>query len=180
MAQRKKDKPIPNLIFRFMSFMIKMHAMFSSPMKYLKETGIQEGSFVLDYGCGPGSYVFSASKKVGKNGKVYAADIHPLAVKKISNKTNKKQISNIVTIQTDCDTGLAAESMDIVLLYDVIHMLNEPKNIFAEMYRVIKPNGILSVKNSRMKDQAIIEKIESNSSFKLFQKGKKTISFKKT
>ncbi|NHK32742.1 MAG: class I SAM-dependent methyltransferase [Asgard group archaeon] len=179
MIQRKKDRPMPNLFFRSMSLMFIMRDMFSSPIKHLEETGMQKGNIVLDYGCGPGSYAIPAAEKVGENGKVYAADIHPLALKKISNKAIRKQISNIETILTNCDTGLAAESVDIVLLFDVIHLFKEPEKIFTEMYRVLKSNGILSVLNPHMTDEAIIEKVVSNSSFKLDQKERKTFSFKK-
>jgi ubiquinone/menaquinone biosynthesis C-methylase UbiE len=179
MTLRKKDRPMPNLFFRTMSLLIKIRDIFSSPKKHLEETNIQEGNIVLDYGCGSGSYVFFASEKVGKSGKVYAADIHPLAVKKINKQANRKQITNIETILTDCNTGLETESVDIVLLFDVIHLFKQPEKIFTEMYRVLKPNGILSVLNPHMTDEAIIEKVVSNSSFKLDQKVTKTFSFKK-
>jgi len=36
---------------------------------------------VLDYGCGPGSYIKPLLELVGCSGKIFALDIHPLAIK---------------------------------------------------------------------------------------------------
>ena len=179
MRERRKDKPMNGVGFRFMSFMFKFRDLVIPPKKLLIETGMKEGDKILDYGCGPGSFVFSAAKIVGKEGKVYAADMHPLAIEIINEKARKKEIKQIETIQTNCDTGLPSKSIDIILLYDVIHMFKEPKEIFTEMHRVLKPKGILSVCNPHIKERNIVSLIEENSNFKLTVKGDKTLSFKK-
>jgi cyclopropane fatty-acyl-phospholipid synthase-like methyltransferase len=49
----------------------------------LAEAPIKPGSRVLDFGCGPGSYTTVAAQMVGEAGKVYALDLHPLAVKQV-------------------------------------------------------------------------------------------------
>ena len=77
-----------SLDFRFMSFFFKILDFFKSPMKKVDKAEVKSGDFVLDYGCGPGSYTFAASEKVGSNGKIYAADIHPLAIDKVKNAFN--------------------------------------------------------------------------------------------
>lgn len=179
MRERKTDKPINRVGFRLMSFMLKFRDLVIPPEKFLIETGMKDGDRILDYGCGPGSFVFSAAKIVGKEGKVYAADLHPLAIKMINKKTAKKELKNIETIQTNCATGLPSKSIDIILLYDVVHMFNDPKEIFTEMHRVLKPKGILSVFSSPMREKNIVTLIEENCDFKLTIKGDKTLSFKK-
>jgi len=179
MRERKTDNPIDAVGFRFMSFMFKFRDLVKPPKKFLIETGMKNGDKILDYGCGPGSFVFPAAKIVGKEGKVYAADIHPLAIEIINKKARKKEIKNIETIQTNCATGLPSKSIDIILLYDVIHMFKEPKEIFTEMHRVLKPKGILSVCNPHIKEKNIVTLVEENSDFKLTTKGNKTLSFKK-
>ncbi len=179
MRERKTDNPINAVGFKFMSFMFKFRDLVNRPEKFLIETGMKEGDKILDYGCGPGSFVFPAVKIVGKEGKVYAADIHPLAIKRINKKAAKKMIKNIETIQTNCATGLTSKSIDIILLYDVIHMFKEPKEIFTEMHRVLKPKGNLSVSNPHIKERNIVTLVEENSDFKLTIKGNKTLTFKK-
>ncbi len=51
---------------------------------------IKPGTHVLDYGCGPGNYTIVAAELVGPSGKVYAVDIHPLAIREVQNKADIK------------------------------------------------------------------------------------------
>ena len=173
------NKPMNSFAFRSMALMFKVRDLFNRPEKYLKEATITEGKIVLDYGCGPGSFVFPASEMVGNLGKIYAVDIHPTAIKMIDKKVKRKNITNIVTIQTDCATNLPNNYVDVVLLYDIIHMLNNIDEILTELTRILKPEGILSVSNPHMKEENIILKITNNNQFKLFNNGEKTFSFKK-
>jgi ubiquinone/menaquinone biosynthesis C-methylase UbiE len=43
------------------------------------------------------------------------------------------------------DTGLRDECVDAVLLHDVIHLIDERAALFGEMYRVLKPDGLVSM-----------------------------------
>jgi ubiquinone/menaquinone biosynthesis C-methylase UbiE len=106
---------------------------------------------VLDFGCGPGSYSIAAAEMVGRSGRVYALDINPLTIKEVQNIASKKKLLNIVTILSDCKTGLEDNRIDIVLLYDVFHHLNSPLDILVEINRVLKPEGILSFSDHHMK-----------------------------
>ena len=172
-------KHMSNTGFKAMAFLFKIRDKRNPPTRYLEEAGVEEGKKVLDYGCGPGSFTLPAAELVGAKGIVFGADIHPLAVKTIEKKAEKRGLNNIVPILTDCDTELEAESIDIVLLYDVIHMFKDPEKILTEMYRVTKKKGILSVSNPHMKKEAIMKLIEENSEFELRQQHKKTFSFQK-
>jgi ubiquinone/menaquinone biosynthesis C-methylase UbiE len=61
---KQKDKPMPNIAFRFMSFGFKLRDRFINPKKVLEKVGVREGQTVLDFGCGPGSYTIPAAKLV--------------------------------------------------------------------------------------------------------------------
>ena len=130
---------------------------------------------VLDYGCGPGSYSIAAAEIVGASGKVYALDIHPLAAQQVRKKASKKGLKNIQTIRSDSTTGLANNSVDVVLLYYVFHDLDNPERVLKEIHRVLKPNGLLSFADFR----ANISKIFDTGLFTLVSKNKKTYSFEK-
>jgi ubiquinone/menaquinone biosynthesis C-methylase UbiE len=100
-------------------------------MNILKEVGIKPGFQVLDYGCGPGSYIIPLAELVGESGKVYALDIHPLAIRKVQDIASKKRLANVETILSDCQTGLPDNSLDVVLLYDVFHHLSDPDGVLG-------------------------------------------------
>ena len=90
-------------------------------MGVLNEAGIKPGFCVLDYGCGPGSYIALMAELVGASGEIYGLDIQPLAIKKVQKIAAQKAIRNQKAIESDCDTGLPENKVDLVLLYDTFH-----------------------------------------------------------
>jgi len=171
------DKPQSNLDFRFMALGYKFRDLFLPRKNVLKEVGIKPGSTVLDYGCGPGGYVIAAAELAGKSGKIYALDIHPLAVQRVQSIASKRQLTNVETICSDCKTGLPDNSIDIVLLYDTLHDLSKPNEVLEELHRALKPNGILSSNDHHMKENEIISRITDRGLFRLSRKGKRVYNF---
>lgn len=173
------DRPMPNFAFNMMSSMLKLRDLLSPRDAVLREAGIKPGSRVLDYGCGPGGYVAGTAELVGKLGKVYALDIHPLAIQCVQNIVSKKQLTNVETIHSDCKTGLPDGSVDIVLLYDIFHMLSDPQAILAELHRILKKDGTLSFSDHHMNENEILSGVTNSQLFRLTSKGNRTYSFSK-
>ena len=175
-----KDKPQSNLDFRVMSTWFKFRDFVLPRKNILAEVDIKPGFYILDYGCGPGSYTIVAARLVGESGQVYALDIHPLAIQQVQKIAVRKRLTNIKTILSDCATGLPDESIDVVLLYDTLHNLSEPDEVLAELHRVLKPNAILSFNDHHLKEEnEIVAKITSKGLFKLSGKGKRVYNFLK-
>ena len=153
------DRPMNSLGFRFMSFYFRFRDYFSPPTKTLERIGIQVGANVLDFGAGSGSYSIPAAQLVGPTGEVYAADIHPLAIKEIRRKAEIKGIKNLHTILTDCETKLPDSSIDFVLLFYVIHDFRNPDSIIREFDRMLKPYGILAVIDHKFDKAKVVSTI---------------------
>jgi ubiquinone/menaquinone biosynthesis C-methylase UbiE len=145
----------------------------------LKGAGIRLGFRVLDYGCGPGSYIVPLAELVGKSGKIYALDIHPLAIQKVKDIASKKKLANVETILSDSQTGLPDNSLDVVLLYDIFHHLNGRNKVLKELHRVLKPDGVLSFSDHHMKEDEIVSAVTNSGFFSLSSKGRRTYSFLK-
>ncbi len=173
------DKPSSDFYFKGMTFLFKIRDLIAPRKNVLEEVGIQAGYHVLDYGCGPGSYIAPLAKLVGESGQIYALDIHPLAVQKVQHIAKKRGFDNLNTIQSDCQTTLPDKSMDVVLLYDILHELKGPDKILKELHRILKQDGILSISDHHLKDEEIQSRVESKGLFELSKKGKKTFSFVK-
>ena len=173
------DRPMSNLDFRLMSLTFKFRDLLHPRMQILKEVGIKPGYHVLDYGCGPGGYIVPLAKLVGSSGKIYALDIHPLAIQSVESIARRKHLTNVETICSDCRTGLPDNSIDVVLLYDVLHDLSSPDEVLEELHRVLKPGGILSVSDHHMKEDEIVSKVTNGGLFELSRKNKRTCSFLK-
>lgn len=173
------DKPMSNFHFRLMSLMFKIRDFLIPRKNVLKEVGIREGFNILDYGCGPGSYSIIAAEMVGETGKIYALDIHPLAIQIVKNKAIMKGLKNLETIRSDCATNLSDNSIDIALLYDTFHHFSNPEAILEELHRVLKADGILSFSDHHLKEAEIVLGVTKSGLFELSEKGKKTYRFVK-
>ena len=173
------DKPMSNFNFQFMSVGYKFRDFFLPRLNILKEVGIKPGFNVLDFGCGPGSYIAPLAKLVGESGKIYALDIHPLAIQKVKDIALKRQLANVETILSDCQTGLPVDSLDVVLLYDAFHHLSDPDVVLTELHRVLKPDGILSFGDHHMKEKEIVAEAINDRLFRLLRKGQRTYTFLK-
>ena len=173
------DKVESNLGFRLMAFGYKFRDLRLPRKNILEEVGIKPGFQVLDYGCGPGSYIAPLAKLVEESGKVYALDIHPLAIQKVQDIASKKRLGNVETILSDCQTGLPDNTLDAVLLYDAFHHLSDPNGVLKELHRVLKPDGILSFSDHHMKESEIVSKVTNSGLFKLSRKGPRTYTFLK-
>jgi ubiquinone/menaquinone biosynthesis C-methylase UbiE len=166
-----------NFAFNGMSLFFKVRDFISPRRQVLEEAGLRPGDRVLDYGCGPGAYVTDAAEMVGESGKLYTLDVHPLAIERVQSIAAKNSLTNVETIRSDCRTGLPDRSLDIVLMYDIFHMLDNPQAVLAEMHRVLKPNGTLSLNDPHMAKDAIIAGVTGGGLFTLVEKGKKTYTF---
>lgn len=100
---------------------------------------------VAEFGCGFGTFTIPAAKMI--SGKIYAIDIEPEMLEIIKKKAIEKKLDNIVTVQHDFITkgsGLDAESVDYVMLFNILHG-EEPEKLFEESWRILKPNGRIGI-----------------------------------
>lgn len=124
----------------------KMWENFFEPAKILTTLGV-DGDVVdvAEFGCGYGTFTIPAAKIV--KGKVYALDIEPNIVRLISEEAKKQRLSNVEAIERDFmaeGSGLPDESMDYVMLFNILHLEN-PKVLLKEARRLLKRSGKLGI-----------------------------------
>lgn len=117
--------------------------------EFIAKVGIRAGHTVVDFGCGDGYYTFPAARVVQAEGRVYALDNDEVTVQKIKRKVAEGPFENIIPllVPANLSVGLDQEIADVVLVYDVLHYLQESarKNVYAELHRLLKYEGLLSV-----------------------------------
>lgn len=114
---------------------------------FLDKVGIKEGDILLDFGCGEGHYTIPSAKLVREKGRVYALDEDGEVLDELMKIAKLESLENIEPIKTSGELKIPMEdeSVDVVLLYDVLHYMDERRKIIDDVYRVMKPGGLLSV-----------------------------------
>jgi ubiquinone/menaquinone biosynthesis C-methylase UbiE len=133
--------------FKMMSLVHEtLYGLFRDPYKVLQAAGLKPGQKVLEVGCGPGFFTIPAARIVGENGSVCALDISPLAIERVQQKIEKEGLTNIKTILADAaQTGLPDQSFDLIFVFGLAHPVGDAEDISAELDRLLKPAGILSI-----------------------------------
>ena len=119
---------------------------------FLSEIGVKKGDIVVDFGCGCGHYSIPTAKIVSIEGKVYSIEKDKHTLDKLKQTVEEEGLSEVITIIKPESTNilkitLADNTADFVLIYDVLHYFtkNERKEIYKEIHRILKNDGILSV-----------------------------------
>ena len=120
--------------------------------KVFRHIGIVKGQKVLDFGCGHGNYAIPVARIIGEHALVYALDQDKAALDQLMSTIQSIGLKNVRRLDpiSKSQVRLDNESVDVVLLYDVLHYYYFPKEderrqLLREVYRVLKPNGLLSV-----------------------------------
>ena len=156
--------------YRLTSLILNARYRRDPPEKIIEPVGIAKGDIVLDYGCGPGKYTVAAARLVGEFGKIFALDIHPISARQVRRLRRKHCLANVETITSGGETGLADASVDVVLLYDIYHILKNPAMILEELHRVLNPGGFLSMSDHHMREPDILEGMQAGGLFKFDRK----------
>jgi len=119
---------------------------FFDPAKVLAIFGLDRGvENLVEFGCGYGTFTLAAAEIAA--GTVHALDIEPEMVSIVQQKCREAGITNVQATVRDFvaeGTGLADNSMDAALLFNILHH-KEPAALMKEALRVLKPNSILAV-----------------------------------
>jgi SAM-dependent methyltransferase len=114
----------------------------------LINVGVSRGQTVLDYGCGSGTFTIPSAKIVGKRGRVYAFEARSDRLERVREKAKEEALGNIVPVLSDSSKysiDLPDKCIDIILVYDMMHEVEDPRGLLQELHRVLKKEGILSV-----------------------------------
>ena len=155
---------MPNIGFRIMLMMYRVYDLFFDSVKridhHVRAAGIVEGSIVVDYGCGPGRYTVKLSKLVGETGKVYACDIHEMAIEKVQQKILKHDLKNVETVLVDgYSCNVADHSADIVCALDMFHFISKPTMFLQELHKIVKEKGSLVISDGHQPRETARQKI---------------------
>lgn len=103
---------------------------------------ITEGKTVLDLGSGAGNDAFVARHLVGENGQVFGVDFSPAMLDKARTNVQKLGFDNVQFLEGELEAlPLEADSVDIIISNCVLNLVPNKPQVFAEMYRTLRPGG---------------------------------------
>jgi protein-L-isoaspartate O-methyltransferase len=126
----------------------------------IQNMNIKPNDTIADIGAGSGYHAFRMAS-LAKKGLVYAVDIQREMLMTIEKTKESKKLRNIETILgSDKSISLPKDSVDKILMVDVYHEFNFPKEMIASIKNALKPNGQLFLIEYRGEDSKVpIKKI---------------------
>jgi len=170
---------IPNIGFYMMSLFFKVYYFFRPQDKYFSSFGIKHNFVVIDYGCGPGDYIKLASEAVGEKGKVYAVDIHRLAIKSVKKLIKRRNIHNVIPVQADgYSCNIKDNKADLIYALDMFHMIEDVNPFLNELNRLLKKDGILILEDGHQKRESSKDKVRNSGKWEIMEETERYIKCK--
>ncbi len=116
------------------------------PEVVLGRIGMRPGMSVLELGCGPGTFTIEAARRVLPDGRVVAVDIQPAMLARLRARAVQMGTSNLDIYRADAyHLPVADSSVDLAYAVTVLAEIPDRPRALAELQRVLKPGGVLSV-----------------------------------
>jgi predicted methyltransferase len=123
------------------------------PDLLLQALALKPGMQVADIGAGTGYYSWRMAEKVGPTGRVYAVDVQPEMLDRLAVEVKRHGVSNVKAVlgATD-DPRLPSQGLDTVLMVDVYHEFDHPREMLAGIVRSLKDDGVVVFVEYRAED----------------------------
>ncbi len=110
----------------------------------LQRLALRTGMRVADVGAGTGYFAVPIARAVAPSGRVLAVDVQPEMLEAL--RARLEPALPITLVEGEATrTTLDAASVDIVLLANVWHELDDPPAALAEASRILRPGGRLAL-----------------------------------
>ncbi|MDC8004244.1 class I SAM-dependent methyltransferase [Aureisphaera galaxeae] len=106
------------------------------------QVGIEKGSYVADIGCHEGYLSVHLARRVGDSGKIYAVDVREDRLETLRENLQDRKLRNVEVILGDYDDPkLPRNALDVVIIMDTYHEMDDYRTILDHVYSSLKPNG---------------------------------------
>lgn len=108
--------------------------------------GVLPGMTIAEVGAGNGRLAVKMVKRVGIEGKVYANDIDPAAIRFMRKRIRREKVKNMTVIKGKiADPLLPQGEIDIVYVVNTYSHFDKPVELLKNMIPALKPGGRLVI-----------------------------------
>lgn len=127
-----------------------------APSKAIELLDLKPGMTVADIGAGSGYYSSRIARRVGAAGHVYATDIQAGMIAILERRIKSEGLANVSTILGAMDDPrLPPNAIDLAIMVDVYHELQQPQLFLQRLKAALKPDGRLVLLEYRKEDPRI-------------------------
>jgi precorrin-6B methylase 2 len=135
-----------------------------SSSKLLKNMNIGNNDIIADIGAGSGYHVFKMAE-ISTSGLIYAVDIQDEMLAELRQNREKRNAKNVKIVKgSELGVNLPKNTIDKVLMVDVYHEFNFPKEMILSIKEALRKNGKIYLIEYRGEDVSVpIKKIHKMS-----------------
>jgi demethylmenaquinone methyltransferase/2-methoxy-6-polyprenyl-1,4-benzoquinol methylase/phosphoethanolamine N-methyltransferase len=124
---------------------------------------IKSGDTVLDVGCGSGNLTLTAKRYAGAAGSVYGIDASPEMIDVARKKAKQMSVNVVFEVRLIKKLPFAETTFDVVISRLVVHHLPDElkRQAFAEIFRVLKPGGVIFLADFKLPTNPILAHLTS-------------------
>jgi ubiquinone/menaquinone biosynthesis C-methylase UbiE len=111
-----------------------------------RQLPFKAGDHVLDIGCGPGWFWAAAADMLPETLELRLADLSPGMIQEATERLKPLPFSSVAGVQADAaNLPFADDTFEAVVAMHMLYHVADPAAGIAEMFRVLKPGGVLAV-----------------------------------
>lgn len=115
------------------------------PERVITALMLPEDAIVADLGSGPGVFTVPLAQQLNR-GVVYAVDVEPQQLDALRQRVLEAELDNVVPVLASFSTPhLPPAHLDLVLIVDTFHHIENRMEYFRQLRSVLKPGGRLAV-----------------------------------
>lgn len=120
------------------------------PDRIMDALGVADGSIVADIGAGSGWFTIRLARRVGPQGLVYAQDVQQEMLNAISRRVQREGLNNVrPVLGRGADPNLPDNRMDVVLVVDAFHEIDDRVTMLTNIAGALKPQGRIGIVDFR-------------------------------
>ncbi|RLF23485.1 MAG: dimethylmenaquinone methyltransferase [Thermoprotei archaeon] len=143
LIRRYRHFPIPAFIARYIDNPVRRRI--QPPSKVINWMNIRDEMYVLEVGCGPGTFTLEAANHALK-GIVLAIDIQSSLIMRLRSRLKRAGVNNVEPVVASVyNLPFLDEVFDRAFMIAVIGELPQKETALLEIRRVLKDDGLLAI-----------------------------------